>query len=263
MPSKQSSADFDLRLKMRFERQLAPKLSRIMTTVAKDVAQNITQSGAFGALIVNTQEAAIEAELLAHYRKVGTVFSRKLSVRLPSAIGITGAESAILQADLEALYVNRAKAAAQQIVKTTQKNIVQSVNMQLKQATGLTGIDPTKLGKDVGSQLARNGRKRAIGISTTETQTISELSKTAEAAVLSNAVTPPTKTWVTQGDSRVRDDHIQADGQVVGLNDSFIVGGESLMYPGDPSGSPAQTANCRCSSIVDEETIISSRGATA
>jgi hypothetical protein len=260
--SEQSSADFDLRIKMRFERQLQPKLSRILTGVARDVSASIASNGAFAALAVNTQEAAIEAELLTHYRKVGKVFSRKLSVMLPSAIGITGAESAALQSTLEADFVNRAKAAAQQITKTTRKNIVLSVNSQLRNATpGISGVDNQAISRSVGTQLSRNGRIRSSGIALTETQATAELSKSLEADALSSVFAPPTKVWVSQGDSRVRDTHIQADGQEVSVNDSFIVGGASLMYPGDPSGPAREVVNCRCSSVVNEAAIISSREA--
>lgn len=55
-----------------------------------------------------------------------------------------------------------------------------------------------------------------------------------------------TRTWVSVGDDRVRDSHQEADGQTIGIADSYDVGGESLDYPGDPSGSPEETYNCRC-----------------
>ena len=40
--------------------------------------------------------------------------------------------------------------------------------------------------------------------------------------------------------------HILADGQVVAVEEPFIVGGEELMYPRDPKGSAANTINCSC-----------------
>jgi len=52
--------------------------------------------------------------------------------------------------------------------------------------------------------------------------------------------------WVTAVDERAREDHIMADGQIVGMNEPFIVGDSALMYPGDPDGSAEQVINCRC-----------------
>lgn len=51
------------------------------------------------------------------------------------------------------------------------------------------------------------------------------------------------KEWIATGDSRTRDSHNQADGEIVGLDDKFSNG---LQYPGDGSGDPAETVNCRC-----------------
>lgn len=54
------------------------------------------------------------------------------------------------------------------------------------------------------------------------------------------------KVWITTF-SNSRDAHIEADGQIVGAGENFSVGGESLAYPGDPSGSPDNVINCQCS----------------
>ncbi|MDI6872092.1 MAG: phage portal protein [Bacillota bacterium] len=54
------------------------------------------------------------------------------------------------------------------------------------------------------------------------------------------------KEWLATRDDRVRDAHLKADGQVRALSEPFIVGGEELMYPGDPAGSPENTIQCRC-----------------
>lgn len=52
--------------------------------------------------------------------------------------------------------------------------------------------------------------------------------------------------WLATKDDRVRDDHLAADGQVQPIDMPFSVGGEDLMYPGDPAGSPSNTIQCRC-----------------
>lgn len=57
------------------------------------------------------------------------------------------------------------------------------------------------------------------------------------------------KVWVSTMDSRTRASHRMADKQRVGLFEPFIVGGFPLRFPGDPSGPPQETINCRCSLI--------------
>jgi SPP1 gp7 family putative phage head morphogenesis protein len=54
------------------------------------------------------------------------------------------------------------------------------------------------------------------------------------------------KEWISAEDDRTRPDHAAANGQIVGMDDSFDIGGEALMYPGDPGGSADQVINCRC-----------------
>jgi len=54
------------------------------------------------------------------------------------------------------------------------------------------------------------------------------------------------KRWDAKDDSAVRPAHRLADGQVQYVSQPFMVGGEPLMTPGDPSGSPWNVINCRC-----------------
>lgn len=49
--------------------------------------------------------------------------------------------------------------------------------------------------------------------------------------------------WIATNDARTRDEHAQRDGEIVGIGEMFSGG---LAYPGDPSGDPADTVNCRC-----------------
>lgn len=55
--------------------------------------------------------------------------------------------------------------------------------------------------------------------------------------------------WLATKDDRTRDDHAEADGQIVNMGAAFYVGGEWLDFPGDPNGSPENTINCRCTTI--------------
>ena len=59
---------------------------------------------------------------------------------------------------------------------------------------------------------------------------------------------PMLKTWqatVSQPE-RTRPAHFKADAQEVPLRQPFLVGGEQLQFPGDPSGSASNVIQCRC-----------------
>lgn len=56
--------------------------------------------------------------------------------------------------------------------------------------------------------------------------------------------------WVSALDARTRPEHAEADGQVVGVDEPFTVGGEKLMFPGDRNGSGWNIYNCRCTQIA-------------
>jgi uncharacterized protein with gpF-like domain len=61
------------------------------------------------------------------------------------------------------------------------------------------------------------------------------------------------KFWLTSRDTAVRDTHKAAeqthkDG--IPLDEPFWVGGDALLHPGDPKGSPANIVNCRCLELI-------------
>lgn len=120
---------------------------------------------------------------------------------------------------------------------------------------------------------ALNRRKllgRVSTIATTETQGAAESARLIEAQVLAGKKPFPlpdgfiiggidevqaedTKQWVTVGDSLVRSTHVSANGQTVGIDSLFNIGGFSMSHPSDKSnGAPVREwINCRCSSILN------------
>lgn len=56
------------------------------------------------------------------------------------------------------------------------------------------------------------------------------------------------KEWQANLDDRTRDSHADLDGESVAIREAFSNG---LMYPGDPSGEPAEVYNCRCTMDAD------------
>jgi len=58
------------------------------------------------------------------------------------------------------------------------------------------------------------------------------------------------KQWISAMDKRTRDPHASTNGSRADQKDAFIVGGEKLLYPGDPNGSAGNVINCRCTVAV-------------
>lgn len=57
-----------------------------------------------------------------------------------------------------------------------------------------------------------------------------------------------TKVWIATHDGRVRQWHLEMDGQEVDIHKNFVDGnGNELNYPGDPSAAAETVYNCRCS----------------
>lgn len=54
------------------------------------------------------------------------------------------------------------------------------------------------------------------------------------------------KQWVTEGDEKVRPEHVLVDGEKIPIDAFFMVGGEQMRYPHDPTASPDNIVNCRC-----------------
>src|SRR6185436_19411337 len=61
-----------------------------------------------------------------------------------------------------------------------------------------------------------------------------------------------TKTWVGRVE-RERATHLATNGTKLPLFYPFQVGDDQLMFPGDPTGSPENVINCRCSLVIGIE----------
>lgn len=97
---------------------------------------------------------------------------------------------------------------------------------------------------------------RAKGLSAWRANTIAR-TETHNAAAFASRYTAETiaaeagltleKKWQPTLDERTRPAHMaMATSDYIGIDAPFIVDGEELDYPGDPSGSPENVINCRC-----------------
>jgi hypothetical protein len=61
------------------------------------------------------------------------------------------------------------------------------------------------------------------------------------------------KEWGPTNDDRTRPEHLAMSGYgPIPMNEKFVVGGEQMDRPGDPSASPANQINCRCTLYYSE-----------
>jgi hypothetical protein len=91
-----------------------------------------------------------------------------------------------------------------------------------------------------------NWPARAKTVAVTEVHRAWNMGALAAAQRAQQRLGPLTKRWDAKDDSATRPGHKRADGQIVFINQPFIVNMEALMIPGDPAGSPSNVISCRC-----------------
>ena len=122
---------------------------------------------------------------------------------------------------------------------TTQQMIARHLTEGLEAGEGVDEL-AGRIARDLGSN-----RARALRIA--RTQTAGAVGTGRHEGMVAAGV--ELKSWVTSGDSEVRDAHRTAGIEYaagIPVGEPFNVGGELLMYPADPSGSAANIINCRC-----------------
>jgi hypothetical protein len=113
-----------------------------------------------------------------------------------------------------------------------------------------TPLDEATINRLVGRYEDRLLDLRGQTVGRTEAlASLNEASDEALRQAVDEGLAPPDavkRIWDATGDLRTRPDHVAADGQPRGLDEPFIVGGMSMMHPGDPAGGAANVINCRC-----------------
>lgn len=150
----------------------------------------------------------------------------------------------------------------QGVLETTRRQIYTAVQKGYE-----NGKTVREVASDIRTVVPAIARVRAHTIARTETHAAANFGSN-EAAKATGL--PLRREWLAAHDMRTRTvdpligdpdeyGHLQADGQIVGPDQPFLVpkrggGVEPLMYPGDPKGSPGNTVNCRCTLgyIVDD-----------
>jgi hypothetical protein len=178
------------------------------------------------------------------YTRVGMAFAKEQAEELKSHHGYRVKDVSVSRDYIEAWVARECGVRIVGITSTTQK-LMQSI---IKRAVD-EGLSIDRTQALIRTQFAAMGRVRAERIARTEIVSASNMG--SQLAAESTGLTL-VKEWLATRDGRTRDDHAEADGQTVGLNEYFVVGGEEMMQPGDPSASASQTINCRCVAVYRE-----------
>lgn len=115
----------------------------------------------------------------------------------------------------------------------------------------LQGNSVNKIAKDLMKSVTEMNRTSAVRAARTAVTESENAGRQAASDELEEKGAILGKEWIATNDERTRDAHREADGQVVGNDEPFIVGGEKLMFPGDHSmgASGWNLYNCRCARV--------------
>lgn len=138
------------------------------------------------------------------------------------------------------------------LITNIRQDIRDSVATQLRLAMlgQASPLDLMKaLGTTTGKGVFASAFARGEAIYRTEVGRIFQTAAHARALQLEAQLPGWQKEWHAVHDSRTRFDHVKADGQRVGVNEPFDIGGYKAQYPHDPNLPARESVNCRCISI--------------
>ncbi len=258
--------------KRTFERSLSRDLIAFFALLSVDLFASIAATGL--PININDYQQELAAILKKNYRKTGAFFSSHLS-RLMKEVEPdspeheelikevqderTKIEAAVLLL-LIPFYNNQAREQAGFILRTTEKIIRdEQIKVLTEEALSEAVMSPAEIAKEIAKKVNKRNRNRVPGISADQVGDIAQLAKQVESEEIVKAsrsagiALDPRKTWKTVGDSRVRKAHSRANGQMRGLNELYVVGGELLEYPKDRrhGASLKNTIQCRCDSVTE------------
>lgn len=251
------SAAKTLAKKLAFEAALIKILHPHFKKVADQFAHSYSKNGQVINLAAHKKD--IKNVLSSNYQKVASKFSSNLR---SSFVKPDNNEHIQKRIDLKIQHNAsvRSSKSSDDIGDTTHRNISSAVKKSIAVAIAAgVAYDHASIASQAKEMLLNSFDNRIPTISTTEVQYAAENAKSVEVEEMDagDAVygdkhfsdMTKTKVWVAVLDDKTRDWHADADGQEVDLDDSFDVGGDQMMEPGDDSlGAGADNlCNCRCS----------------
>lgn len=232
-----SRAAFNIqeRIRRSVERLLRSKMSAELKHTSKLLAASPTYTMG----IIHAHQIRVYQMLLPFYEQAFLRSAKEFDSAVRKASPSFNGRNESAGAAYKRMANEWASKRSQEISEYTQKRVGKVI------ADGVAdGLSYDDIGRQVKERMGGSvSASRALTIARTESHSALQ-SGSLETAKLSGVIGK--KQWVSTRDGRERDSHSEANGQVVGIDEPFIVGDSELDFPGDPSGPPEEVINCRC-----------------
>lgn len=229
------------------EKFFAPHIYRKLTAQYTQAAALVKSGASVSDVINNIHPVGLNTLIMDLYVDAATIYGNKIRVdfkqqknRLP--IGFSEEIRKVIMDYFSVDVLNITEG----ITKTTKDLIYKIITEGYQVGLSINDI----VAKLQNTELSK-ARARLIA----RTETVTSANKGAF-YVAEKTGLPLNKEWLSASDSRVRKDHADINGRIVGMYDYFNVGGFNMMQPGDHGGKDgqldvpaAEVCNCRCSCI--------------
>jgi len=222
------------------EEDLRPDEDALLTAISRGMLAGADEGGAIALRKIRRRARAGEARAREATPPRETVAERLARGEGANAIR-QGFTFHLRDPELLAKLQERGQKITGEITKNMLGDLHQVLSMQFYEQ----GLSPRELAAELDAIFPATYANRGLAIARTETG--SAQNEVQRIAFGRNGV--ERKQWFSTMDGKTRDSHIEAHGQVVGIDEPFIVGGSELMQPGDPSGPVEEIANCRCDTL--------------
>jgi len=222
------------------------KYTRALTRAFKEQLSIYEDAYTINDLKRDISTKPIEDAFVSLYTEVGDVFARNSWAGLKKLPFIETKQQPNWVERLRNAALVDASARIVEITETTRRQINAIIVAGLEEGLGVEEIKRRIIGTTGLQPLNGTLQVRARRIARTEIVSASNIGSLEGALSTGLAFD---KQWLSTPDDRTRDAHAEADGQTVDKQAPFLVDGEQLRVPGDPTGSPGNVINCRCTQI--------------
>ena len=236
------------RIRRGFERGITQRLINYFSKIGNGAAKALEESGTTGFDVYLAQSRPeLEKVLKPHWYEVIKTFAS----RVDNYLFVKRADNAFFTELLDKFVFRVGANHISDIDVTTRKQL-----QRVLLAGQKDGLPLTEISKNIRERFSpKFSRSRSATIARTETHSAASFANHQQGIEYQKLQPNLNKQWVAVNDDRTREAHRIANGQIVPMDEAFIVDGRNMQYTGDPNGGAANVINCRCAVIyVDDET---------